>query len=156
MHTGDLAELEPDGFLRITGRRKEILVTSGGKNVAPSPLEDRLRRHPLVASAMVVAEGRPYVTVLVVVDAAAVAAWAQRHRRPTDPAALVADPELRAELELAVEAANATVSRAESIRRFAVLTEDFSVAAGHLTPTLKMRRDVIEEAFRAQVEGLYP
>jgi long-chain acyl-CoA synthetase len=155
LHTGDLAELAPDGFLRITGRRKEILVTTGGKNVAPAPLEDRLRLHPLIAGAMVIAENRPYVTALVVVDPAAVAAWAERHRRPVDPASLVADPELRAELGRAVDEANTLVSRAESIRRFAVLTEEFSVAAGHLTPTLKMRREVIEDAFRAQVEGLY-
>ena len=156
LHTGDLADLAPDGFLRITGRRKEILVTTGGKNVAPVPLEDRLRLHPLVASAMVLAENRPYVTALLVVDPAAVAAWAQHHRRPADPAALVADPQLRAELGRAVEEANSLVSRAESIRDFAVLTEDFTVAAGHLTPTLKMRRDVIEDSFRAQVDGLYP
>ncbi|WP_433559425.1 AMP-dependent synthetase/ligase [Pseudonocardia xinjiangensis] len=156
LHTGDLAALDPDGFLRITGRRKEILVTTGGKNVAPVPLEDRLRLHPLVASAMVVAEGRPYVTALLALDHAAVLAWARRHRRAADPASLVADPELRAELTSAVDAANELVSRAESIRRFAVLTEDFTVTAGHLTPTLKMRRDVIEDAFRAQVEGLYP
>jgi long-chain acyl-CoA synthetase len=142
LHTGDLAELDDDGFVRITGRRKEILVTTGGKNVAPAPLEDRLRLHPLVANAMVVAEGRPYVTALLTLDPAVGA----------DPA----DPEVLAALTRAVDTANELVSRAESIRRFAVLAEDFTVAAGHLTPTLKLRRAVVEEAFRAQVEGLYP
>ncbi|MFC4943075.1 AMP-dependent synthetase/ligase [Pseudonocardia sp. GCM10023141] len=139
LHTGDLATLDDDGFVWITGRRKEILVTSGGKNVAPVPLEDRLRLHPLVASAMVVAEGRPYVTALLTLDGRA------------DPA----DPEVLTALGTAVDAANATVSRAESIRRFAVLAADFTVAAGHLTPTLKMRREAIEDAFREQVEELY-
>lgn len=156
LHTGDLAELDADGFVWITGRRKEILVTTGGKNVAPAPLEDRLRLHPLVASAMVIAEGRPYVTALLALDDAAAGAWAQRAGCPADPAVLAKDPLLQAELAKAVADANTLVSRAESIRRFAVLPADFTVAAGHLTPTLKLRRDAVAEAFRAEVEELYP
>lgn len=135
LHTGDLAEIEPDGTVRITGRRKEILVTTGGKNVAPAPLEDRLRLHPLVANAMVLADDRPYVTALIVLEPGA---------DPADPG-----------IEQAVAAANAQVSRAESIRRWALLTSDFSVAAGHLTPTLKLRRPAIAEAFHAEIEELY-
>jgi len=135
LHTGDLAEIEADGTVRITGRRKEILVTTGGKNVAPAPLEDRLRLHPLVANAMVVADDRPYVTALIVPEPG------------TDPA----DPGIAD----AVAAANAQVSRAESIRRWALLRSDFSVAAGHLTPTLKLRRAAIAHAFRTEIEELY-
>jgi long-chain acyl-CoA synthetase len=139
LHTGDLAEIEEDGTVRITGRRKEILVTTGGKNVAPAPLEDRLRLHPLVANAMVVADDRPYVTALIV----------------PEPGADPADPGIAAGIEAAVAAANEQVSRAESIRRWALLRSDFSVAAGHLTPTLKLRRDAIAHAFRTEIEELY-
>ncbi|MDN5914531.1 MAG: AMP-dependent synthetase/ligase [Pseudonocardia sp.] len=140
LHTGDLAEIEPDGTVRITGRRKEILVTTGGKNVAPAPLEDRLRLHPLIANAMVVADDRPYVTALIVLE----------------PGADPFDPEVGAGVERAVAVANAQVSRAESIRRWSLLTSDFSVTAGHLTPTLKLRRAAIAVAFHAEIKELYP
>jgi long-chain acyl-CoA synthetase len=151
LHTGDLAEIDSDGAVRITGRRKEILVTTGGKNVAPVPLEDRLRLHPLVANAMVLADDRPFVTALIVLDAGGAALWEQAHGRPADPD----DKELRAAIDAAVQTANATVSRAESIRRWTLLTRDFTVADGHLTPTMKLRRASVEDAFRAEVEELY-
>ncbi|WP_236794648.1 long-chain fatty acid--CoA ligase [Amycolatopsis sp. GM8] len=138
--TGDLGRLDDDGFLHITGRRKEILVTSGGKNVAPAPLEDRVRLHPLVANCMLVGEARPYVAALITLDAAA---------------AGLDDERVRAEISSAVDAANELVSRAESIRRFAILPEDFTVEKGHMTASLRLRRAEIERDYADTIESLY-
>ncbi|WP_226363787.1 AMP-dependent synthetase/ligase [Pseudonocardia abyssalis] len=155
LHTGDLGELDDDGFLRITGRSKEILVTSGGKNVAPTPLEDRIRLHPLVSNCMLLGDGRSHVTALVTLDAAAAAGWAaERGLGPVDEH-LCRDPALLAEIGTAVDAANALVSRAESVRRFRVVARDFTVDAGHLTPSMKLRRAAIAEAYAADVAALY-
>ncbi len=140
VHTGDLGTLDDDGYLRITGRRKEIIVTSGGKNVAPAPLEDRLRLHPLVANCMIVGEGRPYVTALISIDTAAADEW------PGD---------VTAGVQAAVDAANELVSRAESIRRFYVIAGDFTLARGHLTPSLRLRRAVVETDFADEITFLY-
>ena len=157
LRTGDLGELDEDGFLTITGRRKEILVTAGGKNVAPTVLEDRLRAHPLVGAAMVVGDARPYVGALLTLDPGALATWKRRHGKPADagPADLRDDPDLQAVLAGAVATANAGVSRAESIRRFRVLTSEFSEATGELTPKLGIRRSVIAKQYAAEVEALY-
>ena len=156
--TGDLGELDEDGFLSITGRKKEILVTAAGKNVAPAPLEDRLRAHPLVSHCMVVGDARPYIAALITLDAEALPAWLAAHRRDreTPPGDLVADPEVRAELQRAVDDANRTVSRAEAIKRFVVLGSDFSQETGQLTPTLKLRREVVLRDHSAELQLLYP
>ena len=128
MRTGDLGELDDEGYLRITGRKKEIIVTAGGKNVAPGPLEDRIRAHALISQAMVVGDGRPYVAALVTVDEEAFPPWKERHGKPADAtvADLRDDPDLLAEIQTAVDDANGTVSRAESIRRFGIVDDDFS------------------------------
>jgi long-chain acyl-CoA synthetase len=139
LHTGDLGRVDEDGHLVITGRRKEILVTSGGKNVAPAPLEDRVRAHPLVSNCMVVGDGRPYVTALITVD----------------PSADATDPAVAEEVQRAVDEANELVSRAESIRRFVIVAGDFTVAKGHLTPSMKLRRTVIAQAYAADITALY-
>ncbi|MCD2104587.1 AMP-dependent synthetase/ligase [Rhodococcus erythropolis] len=139
LHTGDIGELD-DGYLRITGRKKEILVTSGGKNVAPTPLEDRIRLHPLVSNAVVIGDGRAYVAALITLD----------------PAAFGLDDALvRAELQAAVDDANSLVSRAESIRQFRVLPVDFTVDSGLLTSSLKLKRAAIEAAFATEIADIY-
>ena len=155
--TGDLGALDADGFLRITGRKKEILVTAGGKNVAPAVLEDRLRAHPLVSQCMVVGDQKPYIACLITLDAETLPAWAERHGRPasTPAADLVDDPELRAELQKAVDDANLAVSKAESIRRFAVLPEDWTEQGGQITPSLKLKRAVVMAEHAQEVEALY-
>ena len=156
LHTGDLGRLDGDGFLVITGRRKEILVTSGGKNVAPTPLEDRIRLHPLVSNAMVVGDGRPFVAALVTLDEAALSRWAAaRPDGPSGDGGWRADPALLAEVQQAVDEANSLVSRAESIRAVRVVAGDWTVQAGHLTPSMKLRRARIEEDFAADLEALY-
>ena len=155
--TGDLGRLDEDGFLQITGRKKEILVTAGGKNVAPAVLEDRLRAHPLVSQCMVVGDQKPFIACLITLDAEAVPAWAERHGRPagTTAADLVEDPELLAELQRAVDDANLAVSKAEAIRKFAVLPQDWTEQGGQITPSLKLKRSVVMAECTADVERLY-
>jgi len=143
--TGDLGEISPDGRLRITGRKKELLVTAGGKNVAPVPFEAALREHPLVAHACLVGDRRPYLAALVVLDPEELA------RR----GAAVDDPAVRAELEALVTATNAGFARAEQVKRFAVLARDWGPDSGELTPTLKLRRAAIREAYADVIEGLH-
>ena len=155
-HTGDLGSLDGDGFLTITGRAKEILVTSSGKNVAPGPLEDVLRAHPLVSQAIVIGDGRPSVAALLSLDADAVADWLAQAKRPAVPVAdLVDDPDLLAELRVAVDAANATVSSAEGIKHIRVLPIDLTEESGHLTPTLKLKRAAVMADFAADVDAVY-
>ncbi|MFF9012623.1 AMP-dependent synthetase/ligase [Streptomyces sp. NPDC014870] len=154
--TGDLGSLDEDGYLTITGRKKEILVTSNGKSVAPSGLEERVRAHPLIAQCIVVGNDRPYIAALVTMDHEAVEHWlAMQGRAPLPPAELVRDPSLETEIRRAVVAANTLVSKAESIRTFRILAHPFSEEHGLLTPSLKLKRKAIENAYAAEVEALY-
>ena len=154
-HTGDVGEIDDEGFVRITGRKKEILVTAGGKNVAPAVLEDRLRAHPLVDQCLVVGDGQPFIAALVTLDPETVPAWAERHGKPADLAQLVDDPDLRAEIEAGVAEANKAVSQAESIRRFIVLEASWTEEGGQLTPSLKLKRGVVMREHRDEVEALH-
>lgn len=155
-HTGDTGSLDDDGYLTITGRKKELLVTAGGKNVAPGPLEDALREHRLVSQAVVVGEGRPFIGALIGLEEEALAGWlASTGREPVDLAAAAQDPAVLAELQQAVDYANRLVSRAEQIRKFAVLKQELTEASGHLTPSLKLKRMTVLEDFTEQVEELY-
>jgi long-chain acyl-CoA synthetase len=157
LQTGDIGELDDDGYLRITGRKKELIVTAGGKNVAPAVLEDRLRASPLVSQCMVVGDGRPFIACLITLDEEAVGHWLARHKRPADTtiAKLADDPDMIADIEVAVDEANLAVSRAESIRRFRILPVDFTEQNGYLTPSLKVRRGVVMKDFAAEIEALY-
>jgi len=155
-HTGDIGELDDDGFLRITGRKKELIVTAAGKNVAPAPLEDRLRAHPLVSQAVVVGDERPFVAALITIDEDAFADWASEAGIAANTVAEAADTaELRAAIGAAVDEANLSVSRAESIREFAILPSDFTIDAEELTPTLKVRRAVVHYRYQAAIESIY-
>jgi long-chain acyl-CoA synthetase len=155
LRTGDVGEIDDEGFVRVTGRRREILVTAGGKNVAPSPLEDAVRGHPLVAQCMVVGDGRPFVAALVTVDADAVARWARAAGRDPGTLDVTTDAALHAEVQRAVDRANRSVSRAESIRRFTVLAGDWTEEGGQLTPSLKLRRAVVRRQLADEIEALY-
>jgi long-chain acyl-CoA synthetase len=154
-HTGDVGEIDDEGFVRITGRKKEILVTAGGKNVAPAVLEDRLRGHLLVDQCMVVGDGRPFIGVLITLDRETLPTWAEQHGKPADVDALLDDPDLHAEIEAAVEDANKAVSKAESIRKFTVLPDEWTEEGGQLTPSLKLRRNVVLREYVDEVEALY-
>ena len=145
LYTGDLGELDDDGFLTITGRKKDLIITSAGKNVAPSVLEDRLRAHWLISQCLVVGDNQPYIAALVTVDPESFEQWKSDHGKPKDATVtdLRDDPDLVSEIQAAVDEANKAVSRPESIRRFHILADDFTEAGGQLTPTLKVRRNVV-------------
>jgi long-chain acyl-CoA synthetase len=155
-HTGDIGTLDEDGYLTITGRKKEIIVTAGGKNVAPAGIEDRIRAHALVAECMVVGEARPFVAALVTLDEDFLPQWARAHgKQGTTAAELADDPDLLAAVQQAVDDGNATVSRAEAVRKFRILPGQFTEESGHLTPSLKLKRSVVLADFAADIEALY-
>jgi len=154
-HTGDLGEVDDEGFVRITGRKKEILVTAGGKNVAPAVLEDRLRAHALVDQCMVVGDGEPFIAAIITLDPESVPAWAKSHDKSERIEDLVDDPDLHAEIQKAVDEANKAVSHAESIRKFSIIPDAWTEEGGQLTPSLKLKRNVVMREFRDEVEALY-
>lgn len=156
-HTGDLGAIDDDGFLTIVGRKKEIIVTAGGKNVAPALLEDRLRAHPLISQAMAVGDQQPFIAALITIDPEAFPGWKQRNGKDTGASVgdLADDPDLQAEIDLAVKEANQAVSHAESIRKFRILPVDFTEDTGELTPTLKVKRKVVAEKFATDIAALY-
>jgi long-chain acyl-CoA synthetase len=155
--TGDIGELDDEGFLKITGRKKEMIVTAGGKNVAPAVLEDRLRSHALISQCMVVGDGKPYIAALITLDPEALGPWKEKHGKPADAtvATLRDDPDLIADVQKAVDDANKAVSRAESIRKFRILDDDFTQESGQLTVKLGIRRSVLMKDFAADIEALY-
>ncbi|MFN8183461.1 MAG: AMP-binding protein [Candidatus Nanopelagicales bacterium] len=156
-HSGDIGELDADGFLRITGRKKELIVTAGGKNVAPAVLEDRLRAHWLISQCMVVGDNKPFIAALVTLDVEALPAWLEQKDRPTDTplASLAADPEIVAEVQAAVDEANKAVSNAEAIKKFEILEVDWTEEGGQLTPSMKLKRNIVMAEFGEKVEALY-
>ena len=154
--SGDLGKLDDEGFLYIVGRKKEIIVTAGGKNVAPAVLEDRLRSHPLVSQCMVVGDNQPFIAALVTIDPDALKAWVVNHKK--DGASindLINDPDLIAVVQTAVDEANKAVSKAESIRKFTILPVDFTIAGGHLTAKLSVKRHVVAKEFAQEIEALF-
>ncbi|WP_028655228.1 AMP-dependent synthetase/ligase [Nocardioides sp. J54] len=154
-HTGDVGEVDDEGFVRITGRKKEILVTAGGKNVAPAVLEDRVRASALVSQCLVVGDGQPFIAALVTIDEEAFPAWAEQHGKTGRIADLVDDEDLRAEVQAAIDEANKAVSRAESIRKFTILPTDWTEEAGQVTPSLKLKRNVVMRESRDEIAALY-
>jgi long-chain acyl-CoA synthetase len=154
--SGDLGRLDEDGFLYITGRKKEIIVTAGGKNVAPAVLEDRLRAHPLVSQCMVVGDNQPFIAALITIDQDMLKGWvAANNKSGASLATLVNDPDLKAVIQTAVDEANKAVSKAESIRKFAILDTDFTIADGQLTAKLSVKRHVVAEQFATTIAALY-
>lgn len=146
-HTGDLGSLDQQGYLAITGRKKEIIVTAGGKNVAPAVLEDRIRAHPLVSQCVVIGDRRPFIAALITIDPEALS--------DTPITDLTTDPHLRAEVQTAVDEANKAVSKAEAIRVFRILPRDFTEATGELTPSLKVKRAVVMKEYADEIEAIY-
>ena len=155
--TGDVGELDEEGFLSITGRKKEMIVTAGGKNVAPAVLEDRLRSHALISQCMVVGDGKPFIAALITLDPEALGPWKEQHGKPADAtvASLREDPDLVAAVQAAVDDANQAVSRAESIRKFRILDGDFTQESGQLTVKLGIRRSVLLKDLAADIDALY-
>jgi long-chain acyl-CoA synthetase len=156
-HTGDIGEVDADGYITITGRKKELIVTAGGKNVAPAVLEDRVRAHWLVGQCLVVGDQQPFVAALITLDPESLPGWLQQQGRDPDTslAELVDDPTLHAEIQAAVDEANKAVSKAESIRKFTVLATDWTEAGGQITPSLKLKRNVVLSEHAEQIAQLY-
>jgi long-chain acyl-CoA synthetase len=156
-HTGDIGEIDADGFITITGRKKELIVTAGGKNVAPAVLEDRVRAHWLVGQVLVVGDQQPFIGALVTIDPESLPVWLEQNGRAADTpvADLVDDPALLAEIQSAVDEANKAVSKAESIRKFTILGTDWTEAGGQITPSLKLKRGVVMKENAEQIDALY-
>ncbi|SCL45057.1 long-chain acyl-CoA synthetase [Micromonospora citrea] len=156
LRTGDLGDLDDDGYLRVTGRKKDIIVTAAGKNVAPAPIEDQVRADPLVSQCVLIGDGRPYLVALVTVDPQAWPRWRAAHGHPDASVSDLRDsPALRAAIQNAIDRANRAVSHAEQIKKFRVLPRDLTETDGELTPTLKVRRAVVQERYAADIDALY-
>lgn len=156
-NTGDLGEVDDEGYVRITGRKKDLIVTAGGKNVSPGPMEDIIRQDPLISNALVVGDGKPFVGVLVTLDEEELQRWKSTHNIPENRklSDLAGDPVLRAEVQDAINVANGTVSHAEAIKKFRILDRDLSEQENEMTPTLKVKRNVVFERFREDIDKLY-
>ena len=160
MHTGDLGSLDADGYLTITGRKKDLIINSSGKNISPQEIETRLRFEPLISQAVVVGDGRPYLTALLTLDPEMVREWATHHGRTTfdldlDVEAMASDPDVLAEVADSVERVNAEHARVEGIKRWHVLPRDLTINSGELTPTLKVKRQVVADRWADEIEAMY-
>ena len=154
--SGDLGKIDEDGFLSIVGRKKELIVTAGGKNVAPAVLEDRLRAHSLVSQCVVVGDNQPFIAALVTIDPDAIKPWAVANKKEgASIADLAKDPTLQAVIQTAVDETNKAVSRAESIRKFTILPVDFTIPGGQLTAKLSVKRHVVSQQFAREIDELF-
>jgi long-chain acyl-CoA synthetase len=155
LQTGDLGKLDGDGFLSITGRKKDIIITAGGKNIAPANLENDLKRSPWISQAVMLGDRRPYPVVIVTLDGEALAPWAQDRGLPSDVLALARHPEVKQLIQQELDAANRRYAQVEQAKRFLILDHDLTQEAGELTPTLKVKRDVVARNHAVEVEALY-
>lgn len=153
LHSGDLGAFDADGFLNITGRKKEIIITAGGKNIAPKNIEAALKNHPLISEAVVIGDRRKYLTVLVTLDDEAAQAFAKERSLSTDKLHLAGA--VRSEVEKAIEEVNRDLARVETVKKFTILEKPFSIDSGELTPTLKVKRKVVAEKYKGEIEGMY-
>ncbi|HET7591259.1 MAG TPA: long-chain fatty acid--CoA ligase [Solirubrobacterales bacterium] len=155
LHTGDIGEIEADGFIKITGRKKDIIITAGGKNITPANLEAEIKQHPLVSQCVVVGDRRPYLVALVTLDPEEAVKYAQEHNLPEDPAALASNPDVKAAIEAHVEKINQSFARVEQVKKISILPYDLSQESGELTPTLKVKRAVVAQKHEDAIEQLY-
>jgi long-chain acyl-CoA synthetase len=155
LHTGDLGEIDPDGYLRITGRKKDIIITAGGKNITPANLESEIKQHPLVSQCVVVGDRRPYLVALVTLDPDEAAKYAAEHGLGDDPSMLSRDPGLRASIEAHVDEVNRRFARVEQVKKIEILAHDLSQEGGELTPTMKVKRSVVAEKYASEIDSLY-
>ncbi|HVD38339.1 MAG TPA: AMP-dependent synthetase/ligase, partial [Solirubrobacterales bacterium] len=155
LHTGDIGEIEPDGFIKITGRKKDIIITAGGKNITPANLEAEIKQHPLVSQCVVVGDRRPYLVALVTLDPEEVVKYAQEHDLPEDPAQLAQNPDVKAAIEAHVDKINQNFARVEQVKKISILPHDLSQESGELTPTLKVKRAVVAQKHEDAIEQLY-
>jgi long-chain acyl-CoA synthetase len=155
LHTGDIGEIDEDGFVSITGRKKDIIITAGGKNITPANIEAEIKQHPLVSQCVVVGDRRPYLVALVTLDPEEAEKFGEEHGLPTDPEALARADEIRRAIDAHLEKVNAKFARVEQVKKIAILPRDFSQEGGELTPTMKVKRNVVAEQYAAEIEALY-
>jgi long-chain acyl-CoA synthetase len=155
LHTGDIGEIDGDGFIKITGRKKDIIITAGGKNITPANLENEIKQHPLVSQCVVVGDRKPYLVALVTLDPEDAAAYAKEHGLPEDPAQLAANDDVRKAIEAHVGQINEKFARVEQVKKIAILPHDLSQETGELTPTLKVKRAVVASKHEHEIEQLY-
>jgi long-chain acyl-CoA synthetase len=155
MHSGDVGRYDAAGYLCVTGRKKDLIITAHGKNIAPQEIESRLRLEPFIAEAVVIGDARPYLTALLTLDTDGITSWAEDRDKPLNPEALAWDPDVRAEVEKSVQRVNTTLSHVETIKKCRILPRDLTIAAGEMTPTLKVRRAAVNEQYRDVIEEMY-
>jgi long-chain acyl-CoA synthetase len=155
LHTGDIGEIDPEGFIKITGRKKDIIITAGGKNITPANLENEIKQHQLVSQCVVVGDRKPYLVALVTLDPEDAIAYAKEHGLPEDPAELASNPEIRKVIEAHVDQINEKFARVEQVKKVAILPRDLSQETGELTPTLKVKRAVVAAKHEREIEALY-
>ncbi|HXV04497.1 MAG TPA: long-chain fatty acid--CoA ligase [Solirubrobacterales bacterium] len=155
LHTGDLGEIDSEGFIKITGRKKDIIITAGGKNITPANLEGEIKQHPLVSQCVVIGDRRPYLVALVTLDPEEAVAYAKEHGLPEDPERLASDPGVREAIEAHLDKVNEKFARVEQVKKVAILHHDLSQESGELTPTLKVKRAVVAAKHADEIEQLY-
>ena len=155
LHSGDIGRLDADGYLTITGRKKDLIITAHGQNIAPQEIETDLRQLDLIAEAVVIGDRRRYLTALLTLDGDALASWAEAHHKVADVEALAVDPDLRAEVDHFIERVNSKRSHVEHIRKFRILAHDFTIEGGEMTPTLKVKRNVVNTNYRVLIDEMY-
>ena len=155
LHTGDIGEIDSDGYLSITGRKKDIIITAGGKNITPANLEAEIKQHPLVSQCVVVGDRRPYLVALVTLDPEAAVAYAAENDLPDDPVALATNADVKASIMSHVDQVNAKFARVEQVKKIEILPHDLSQETGELTPTMKVKRNVVADKYRGEIEQLY-
>ena len=155
LHTGDLGSVDADGFITITGRKKDIIITAGGKNITPANLENEIKQHPLVSQCVVVGDRRPYLVGLVTLDPEESVAYAKEHDLPEDPQQLADNGDVRAAIEAHLAEVNEKFARVEQVKKIAILPRDLTQEDGELTPTMKVKRAVVAEKHQGEIEQLY-
>jgi long-chain acyl-CoA synthetase len=155
LHTGDIGEIDPEGYVKITGRKKDIIITAGGKNITPANLEAEIKQQPLVSQCVVIGDRRPYLVALVTLDPDEAATFAAEHDLPNDSEALASNPDVRTAIEAHLEKVNSKFARVEQVKKIVILPRDLSQEGGELTPTMKVKRNVVADKYAGEIEALY-
>ena len=155
LHTGDIGEVDSEGFLKITGRKKDIIITAGGKNITPANLEAEIKQHPMVSQCVVIGDRRPYLVALVTLDPEEAVKYAKENGLPEDPEAIAGNPDVKASILAHIDGINEKFARVEQVKKIKILPQDLSQEGGELTPTMKVKRNVVADKYAGEVDALY-